>query len=253
VRSQAALLDHLGIERLFAAVGGSIGGMQALEWALRYPHRIARSVAIGTAPLNALGLAMNHLQRQSIRNDPAWKNGWYDEQPANGLGGARALAMLSYKSGELFDQRYGRKPNRNGEDPFSTHHGRFDVAGYLDHQQNIFVDRFDANAYLAITKLMDTWDVPAEGSSAYRETAKAGVQVELVGISSDWLFPPADVRNVNQRFTREGVVSRYSELTSDHGHDGFLADSDRLAHFLNEALANDTKSNAKARSVFAAD
>jgi homoserine O-acetyltransferase len=232
VRSQAALLDHLGIAKLHAVIGGSIGGMQALEWALRYPERVSRSIAIGTAPLGALGLALNHLQRQSIWNDPAWKNGCYTDQPTKGLGAARALAMLSYKSPELFDERYGRNPNRNGEDPFSTLTGRFDVGGYLDHQQKIFVNRFDANSYIAITKLMDIWEAPAEGAPQYRDLARCGVQVELVGISSDWLFPPTDVRKLNQRFTREGVISRYSELVSDHGHDGFLADADRLSGFL---------------------
>jgi homoserine O-acetyltransferase/O-succinyltransferase len=254
VRSQAALLDHLGITKLHAVIGGSIGGMQALEWGLRYPQRVAHSIAIGTAPLNALGLALNHLQRQSIWNDPAWQNGCYQEQPANGLGGARALAMLSYKSGELFDERYGRKPNRNGEDPFSTLAGRFDVAGYLDHQQKIFVDRFDANTYITITKLMDNWDAPAEGAPQYRDLARWGVQVELIGISSDWLFPPADVRKLNQRFTREGVVSRYSELTSDHGHDGFLADADRLSDFLVSVLNDDQREPVSASHlVVAAD
>lgn len=254
VRSQAALLDILGIQKLHAAIGGSIGGMQALEWALRYPQRVGRSIAIGTAPLNALGLALNHLQRQAIWNDPAWKNGWYQEQPAKGLGAARALAMLSYKSGELFDERYGRKPNRNGEDPFATIGSRFDVAGYLDHQQKIFVDRFDANSYVAITKLMDTWDVPQEGAPEYRELARSGVQVELLGISSDWLFPPADVRKLNQRFTREGVVSRYSELASEHGHDGFLADSGRLTGFLKTVLGQESTEHAAATQfVVAAD
>ncbi|HWR16623.1 MAG TPA: homoserine O-acetyltransferase [Terriglobales bacterium] len=254
VRTQAALLDHLGIKRLYAAVGGSIGGMQALNWALLFPDRIARAVAIGVAPLNALGLALNHLQRQSIWNDPAWNNGRYEQQPAKGLGAARALAMCSYKSGQLFDERYGRRPNRNGEDPFSSVTGRFDVAGYLDHQQEIFLDRFDANTYITITKLMDTWDVPAPGDTAYRRLAGHGIQVDLVGISSDWLFPAAGIRHLHDSLRREGIRSRYSELTSDHGHDGFLADSDRLAPVLYRALGDlPQEMPAAARFVLAAD
>jgi len=238
VRSQAQLLDHLQIKKLQAVIGASIGGMQALNWAFQYPERVKRSIVIGTAPLQALGLGLNHLQRQAIWNDPAFKNGWYEEQPANGLGIARAMAMLSYKSGELFEERYGRRPNRTGnEDPFTTVKGRFDVAGYLDYQQSIFLKRFDANTYITITKLMDTWDVPPEGSPEYRGVAKHGVEIDLVGISSDWLFPPADIQRLHQRLTREGVLSRYSELHSEHGHDAFLAEPEQLFPILKAALA----------------
>lgn len=238
VRSQALLLDHLKVKKLHAVIGASIGGMQALEWAFRYPERVERSIVIGTAPLQALGLALNHLQRQAIWNDPAWKNGWYDEQPVKGLGAARALAMLSYKSAELFEERYGRKPNRNGEDPFGSMAGRFDVGGYLDHQQRIFVERFDANTYITISKFMDAWDIPAQGATAYRGAARNGVEVSLVGISSDWLFPPADVQRLLRRLTREGIQARYSEFISDHGHDAFLADPEQLFPILRNSLAS---------------
>jgi homoserine O-acetyltransferase/O-succinyltransferase len=236
VRSQAMLLDHLGVAKLHAVIGASIGGMQALEWALRYPERVQRSIVIGTAQLQAMGLALNHLQRQAIWNDAAWKNGWYEEQPAKGLGAARALAMLSYKSPELFEQRFGRKPDRSGEDPFTTVSGRFDVAGYLDHQQQVFLSRFDGNTYITITKMMDAWDVPAEASPQYRAVATNKVEVDLVGISSDWLFPAADIRRLHERLAREGVLSRYSELTSDHGHDAFLAEPGLLFPIMRRAL-----------------
>jgi homoserine O-acetyltransferase len=241
VRSQAFLLDHLGLEKLYAVIGASIGGMQALEWALRNPERVQRSIVIGTAPLQAMGLALNHLQRQAIWNDPSWNGGWYERQPAKGLGAARALAMLSYKSPELFEERFGRKPNRSGEDPFTTVEGRFDVAGYLDHQQRVFLDRFDANTYVTITKIMDLWDVPPEGSPQYSVVAKNGVEIGLVGISSDWLFPRADVERLHIRLTREGILSRYSELTSDHGHDAFLAEPRDLFPILQEALGTRKK------------
>jgi len=197
---------------------------------------VERSIVIGTAPLQAMGLALNHLQRQAIRNDPAWNNGWYEEQPEKGLGAARALAMLSYKSPELFEERYGRKPNRNGEDPFTSVAGRFDVGGYLDHQQRIFVERFDANTYITISKFMDAWDIPPEGAPEYRGMAKNGVEVTAVAISSDWLFPPADVQRLLRRLTREGIQARYAELVSDHGHDAFLADPQQLFPILRAAL-----------------
>ena len=235
VRAQAVLFQHLGVRQLHAAVGGSIGGMQAIEWALRYPERIKQVIAVGTAPLNAMGLALNHLQRQAIWNDPDYNGGWYERQPVRGLGLARALAMCSYKSGELFEERYGRKPNRNGEDPFTSVRARFDIGGYLDHQEEIFVERFDANAFVTITKLMDTWDLP-QHDAPIAAGAKHNVKAHFVGISSDWLFPPSDVRKVWERFLRAGMNASYSELVSAHGHDAFLADAHLITAELNEAL-----------------
>ena len=245
VRSQALLLDHLNIKKLYAVIGASIGGMQAFDWALRYPERVERSIIIGTAPLGAMGLGLNHLQRQAIWNDPDWNGGWYEKQPAKGLGAARALAMLSYKSVDLFEQRYGRNPNRNGEDPLNTLTGRFDIGGYLDHQQRIFVERFDANTYITITKLMDGWDVPPEGAQEYAALAKHQADIELVGISSDWLFPPSDIRNLHHRLLRAGVNSRYSELNSDHGHDGFLADPQHLFPIIRNSLSSRKSPSSK--------
>ena len=253
VRAHAALLDHLGIRKLHAAIGASIGGMQALELAFRYPERIGHAVAIGVTPLNALGLALNHLQRQSIWNDPAWNNGRYTEQPANGLGAARALAMCSYKSAVLFEERYGRRPNRNGEDPFSTVKGRFDVGGYLDHQGEKFVRRFDANSYITITKLMDNWDVPAAGSPEYRGAIENDVRIDVMGLTTDWLFPPQEVKALHERFKREGLNSHYSELVSDHGHDGFLADSDRLQGFFESLLSGSLVRSSSPLLAVAAD
>jgi homoserine O-acetyltransferase len=230
VRAQARLLDHLGIEQLHAVVGGSIGGMQALAWAVEFPERVPRCLAIGAAPLNAMALAMSHLQRQAIRLDPAWRGGHYplDDPPRGGLAMARGLAMCSYKSGELFQNRYGRKPDRSGEDPHRSHEGRFDVSGYLDYQGRMFNDRFDANSYMVITRAMDTFDLgktPEEEADTLR---RIRARVLMVGIRSDWLFPPEDVRALSGRMREAGVDARYVELDSTHGHDGFLADADDL-------------------------
>jgi homoserine O-acetyltransferase len=238
VRAQTKVLDHLGIDRLHAVVGGSIGGMQALAWATDYPHRVARCIAIGAAPLSAMGLALSHLQREAIRQDPAWRGGHYspDEPPARGLAMARALAMCSYKSADLFEDRYGRKPNRSGEAPDRSHEGRFDVGGYLDYQGKIFVNRFDANSYLAVTRAMDTFDLgrtPAEEMAALR---RIRARVLMVGISSDWLFPAADVQALNERMIAAGVDVRYAELVSNHGHDAFLADAADLVPILVDTL-----------------
>jgi homoserine O-acetyltransferase len=228
VRAQARLLEHLHINRLYAVVGGSIGGMQALAWATEYPDRVDRCIAVGATPLSALGLALSHLQRQAIRSDPAWRGGHYppDDPPRAGLALARGLAMCSYKSAELFERRYARNPDRSGEDPARSHEGRFDVAGYLDYQGKIFNDRFDANAYLVISRAMDVFDV--EAADLERITAR----VLLVGISSDWLFPAVDVRALAERMRSAGVAVRYAELASPHGHDGFLADAADLTPLL---------------------
>ena len=142
-------------------LGGSIGGMQALDWAILYPERVERALIIGVAPLSAMGLALNHLQRQAILHDPDWADGRYLPQrpPRRGLALARQIGMLSYKSAPLFEERFGRNPNRNGEDPWCLDGdgggltgGRFDIAGYLDYQGERFIERFDANAYLAILR-----------------------------------------------------------------------------------------------------
>ena len=144
--------------------------------------------------------------------------------------------MCSYKSAELFEERYARKPNRTGEDPARSHEGRFDVGGYLDYQGKIFVNRFDANSYLAVTRAMDTFDLgtaPAEEAATLRRIQG---RVLLVGISSDWLFPAADVQALAGRMVAAGVDARYVALASNHGHDGFLAESAELIPLLAEAL-----------------
>jgi homoserine O-acetyltransferase len=241
VRAQAKLLDSLGIRRLRLILGGSIGGMQALEWAMHDPARVKKAAIIGVAPLQAMGLALNHLQRQAIQNDPDWDSGFYlpQRQPRQGLSLARQIGMLSYKSPELFEERFGRNPNRNGEDPW-THDsqggglvcGRFDIGGYLDHQGQRFIDRFDANAYLAILRTMDTWD-PLRGGKAPAEVF-GGIKARLmfVGISSDWLFPPDSVREFAQAIRSAGVDATYQEMISAHGHDAFLAEQTELIRLL---------------------
>lgn len=225
VRAQALLLDHLRIERLRAVVGASIGGMQAMQWAIDFPHRVARCVAIGAAPLTAMGLALNHLQRQAIFNDPV-----------TGLATARAIAMLSYKSAELFEERYARRPNRNGEDPMRSLAERYDIGGYLDYQGEIFTRRFDPNSYLVITKAMDNFH-PANGyESEAAALARIQAKMLMIGISSDWLFPPAEVRSLTERMQAAGVNAEYAEIISDHGHDGFLAEPHSLLPLIRETL-----------------
>jgi homoserine O-acetyltransferase/O-succinyltransferase len=241
VRAQAKLLDSMGVQRLRLALGGSIGAMQALEWTMLQPERVERAAIIAVAPLSAMGLALNHLQREAIQSDPDWAEGRYPPQrpPHRGLALARKIAMLSYKSPGLFEERFARNPNRNGEDPWGLDDegggltgGRFDIAGYLDHQGKRFIDRFDANAYLAILRTMETWD-PLRGHASPAQVF-GGIQARLtvVGISSDWLFPPASVREFAATIRDAGVQAEYREMASDHGHDAFLAEQAELVRLL---------------------
>ncbi len=249
VRAQVRLLDHLEIKRLHTVIGGSIGGMQALSWAVHFPERVERCIAIGAAPLSAMGLALNHLQRQAIRNDPAWDNGNYesDRQPTAGLALARALAVCSYKSSELFSERFGRRPDRSGEDPENSLTGRYDIAGYLDYQGSIFTRRFDANSYLALSKAMDTFEL-GDGSRASLESTLRQIRARLllIGLSSDWLFPASDVRALAWAARASGVKANYAELNSAHGHDGFLAEAAQLTPLIKAHLEEEQPTLAKA-------
>jgi homoserine O-acetyltransferase len=242
VRAQARLLDSLGIKTLRLTLGGSIGGMQALDWAILNPDRVERAAIIAAAPVSAMGLALNHLQRRAIQQDPDWAGGRYlpQQPPRRGLALARQIAMLSYKAAPLFDERFGRNPNRNGEDPWALDNqedggligGRFDIAGYLDHQGQRFIDRFDANSYLAILRTMETWD-PLHGYSSPAEAfSRIRARLTFVGISSDWLFPPESVRHFAYTIRAAGVQAEYREMTSDHGHDAFLAEQAELSGLL---------------------
>ncbi len=204
-----------------------------------------RGLIIGVSPLGAMGLALNHLQRQAIQHDPEWVGGRYLPQkpPRSGLSLARQIAMLSYKSAPLFDERYGRNPNRSGEDPWSADGqgsglsggligGRFDIAGYLDHQGRRFIDRFDANAYLAILRTMDTWD-PLRGYNSPEEAfGRIRARLVFIGISTDWLFPATEVKRFAEIVRAAGAQAEYREMTSDHGHDAFLAEQTELVRLL---------------------
>jgi homoserine O-acetyltransferase len=247
VRVEARLIESLGIARLKLAIGASIGGMQVLEWAILFPERVARAISIGVAPLGAMGLGLNHLQRQAIMLDPAWKGGYYGDgpQPEGGLALARALGIISYKSVPLFEQRFNRKPNRPGvggeENPWIStsagQNGRFDVAGYLDHQGEKFNRRFDANSYIAITRTMDTFDPVRGHESPFVAYSRITAHLTLVGISTDWLFPPEDIRSLAAIIRAAGAKCDYREMASLHGHDAFLAEPEQLVRLLTPVFA----------------
>ncbi len=206
VLAQRRALDELRVETLAFVIGGSLGGMQALQWALDFPEQTEHAIVVGAHDHHsAMGIALNAIQRECL-----------DLDPVRGLRTARKLAMLSYKSEDLFNARHGRKPDRN--DPT-----RFDVEGYLDLQADRFIGRMDARTYATLTQAMDSFDV--RGRSLQRP------RVTFAGISSDWLFRPQDVRAAAETFG-----ARYTELHTDHGHDAFLAESAALASVLRSEL-----------------
>lgn len=218
VRAQKLVLDSLGIEKLNAVIGGSVGGMCALQFAAEFPEVAEKCAAIGACELSAMGLALNHLQREALKHE-------------KDVGLARQIAILSYKSPELFNARFSRKPNRNGENPRETFANRFDIAGYLDYQSEIFKNRFDAETFKIISKAMDLFELSDE------EIKRVEAKISLVGISSDWLFPAADVAKLAERFSEIGADAEFIEFVSPDGHDAFLSDTRQMNEILERILA----------------
>ena len=242
VAAQRRLAEFLGITRL-VAIGGSIGGFQALEWATRHPDLVAAAVPIAaTAALGTQGIALNETGRRAIMADPNWRGGAYASEgvfPADGLAIARMVAMVTYHSRESLALRFGRTPaTRPGLYP--SFGPTFDVEGYLHYHGAALVRRFDANSYLYLTRAMDLYDVGRDGGEA-AWLDRVAAPVLLLGISSDWLFPPAEVRALAERLRARGRDATYAELDSPYGHDAFLKEWDQLAAtigpFVDRALA----------------
>jgi homoserine O-acetyltransferase len=219
VRAQRAALERLGISRVALAIGGSLGGMQALEWALSAPRHVEHAIVVGAYDsFSAMGIALNAVAREAIRNG--------GPTATSGIELARKIAMLTYKSEGLFSHRFGRRFDRKGGDPTRNPDDRFDVEGYLDYQGSIFAERMDDHTYLTLTRAMDLFD------TRERRLERPGPALTFVGISSDWLFRPDDVRRAAERFANDGADSVYLELHSDHGHDAFLAEPEELERLL---------------------
>ncbi|GHO75761.1 homoserine O-acetyltransferase [Ktedonobacter sp. SOSP1-85] len=229
VRAQHALMEHLGVRQLAAVYGGSIGGQQALAWAVLYPEMVQRvAVIAASGSLTAQGIAFNEVARQAIMADPQWNCGDYapGRGPATGLSIARMLAMITYQSEESMEQRFGRHAARREEVTSPTAHpnlgGRFDVENYLYHQGESLVQRFDANSYLYLSRAMDLFDISEGFSSLDAALARIRSKALFIGINSDCLFPARHVRTLAERVRQLGGNATYIELNSPHGHDAFL-------------------------------
>jgi homoserine O-acetyltransferase len=228
VHAQKLLLDHLGIAELHAVLGGSMGGMTAMIFAIEYPQFTRRQIIMAsTANESAQAIAFNEVGRQAIMQDPAWNNGDYprDGGPRVGLAIARMMAHITYLSDAGMDRKFGRRKRESAGGESYTFDAQFEVESYLRHQGQSFINRFDANSYLYITRAIDQFD-PARASGTL-EQAFAPVQAEslVVGFTSDWLFPPEQNRSIALALLRAGKRASYAELSTDLGHDSFLLES----------------------------
>ena len=232
VRAQQKLIEQLGIERLFAVIGGSMGGMQALEWAASFPDRVFAAVPVATAAFHsAQNIAFHEVGRQAIFADPDWDGGSYwrsGKVPARGLAVARMAAHITYLSEQALTRKFGRRVRAAPDaDPaaLSLFGDIFEVESYLRHQGSTFVHRFDANSYLTITRAMDLFDLAADHGGDLA-TAFRGSQTRfcLVSFDSDWLFPTAQSRAIARALNGAGANASFVEIQSDKGHDAFLLD-----------------------------
>jgi homoserine O-acetyltransferase/O-succinyltransferase len=241
VRAQAMLLDHLGVRRLKAVVGGSMGGMQALSWAATFPDRVAAAVVIAaTARHSAQNIAFHEVGRQAIMADPNWNGGdYYDAAaPAAGLAVARMAAHITYLSEAGLTEKFGRRLQAREAKSFGFD-ADFQVESYLRHQGLAFTDRFDANAYLYITRALDYFELADEHggvlANAFRGTP---TRFCLVSFDTDWLYPTRESRAIVQALHAAGAKASFVELSSPFGHDAFLLDSPELNRVVEGFLGN---------------
>lgn len=225
VRVNQILLDHLNIERIQSVIGGSMGGMQALEMAVM-DSRVASAVLIGMGKAHSpWAIGISHTQRKAIYADPKWKGGYYplEDPPTDGLATARMIAMISYRSPENYEDKFGRDPQPGNEDLFK-------VESYLNHQGDKLVERFDANSYDRLSHAMDTHDVGRDRHSAEKVLSRLTIPILIMGIDTDILYPPAEQKELAELLP----YGQYTEMKSRYGHDAFLLEFEEMNRRINE-------------------
>ncbi len=232
VRAQAMLLDALGIEQLLSVLGGSMGGMQVLQWAASYPERVFSAMPIATAARHsAQNIAFNEVGRQAIMADPEWRGGNYastGNNPSKGLAVARMAAHITYLSEAALQRKFGRLLQDREAVSFGFD-ADFQIESYLRHQGMTFVDRFDANSYLYITRAMDYFDLAADYGGVLAEAFRGSkTRFCLVSFTSDWLFPTSENKRIAHALNAAGANVSFVEIASDRGHDAFLLDEPEL-------------------------
>jgi homoserine O-acetyltransferase len=260
VNAQKKLIEHLGVKQLFAVAGGSMGGMQVLQWTVSYPEMVKKAIAIATtASTTPQQIAFGAIGRKAITDDPKWNGGDYygKEIPAQGLALARMIGHITYLSDASMQKKFGRAQlaetgqdlskisSETSSETFSDSFSNFQVESYLNHQGDTFTKRFDANSYLYITKAVDFFDLSKNGSLI---EGFSGVKAKylVIAITSDWLYPPYQSQEIVSALNANGVDAKYEEIRSQYGHDAFLLEEGQLNYlirsFLSQVLVSDIMS-----------
>jgi len=245
VRCERAFLDELGVERLAAVAGGSLGGMQALQWAVAYPDQVDTIVVIAsTHALHPQGVAWNAIAREAITRDPAWQGGDYygtGQAPDAGMGVARMVGHITYLSAPALEDRFGRRLQSADDIRYTIGEPEFEIESYLDHQAASFVRRFDANTYLRMSRALTYFDLAREHGAGSLARALSGVSARtlLIAFSSDWLYPPAASMEIEAALTEAGKPVEFHLIEAPYGHDCFLLEEARqtpiVQRFLSES------------------
>ncbi len=243
VNAQVQLLDHLGVERVLAAVGGSMGGFQVLQFAVSYPERCNLAIPIAAAGRqSAQNIAFNEIGRQAIFADPCWSGGNYiaTVPPVNGLSIARMVGHVTYLSDETLRKKFGRK-TKNGlsSDGHSMLHPHFEVESYLRHKGDSFTKRFDANSYLYITKAIDLFDLSPGCDSIVPAFRGCRSRFLVLSFTSDWLYPPYQSEELVDAIRANGLSAEYHLIESSYGHDAFLLETDKMEDIVSRFLVLD--------------
>jgi homoserine O-acetyltransferase len=247
INAQYYLVKHLGIEKLLSVAGGSMGGMQALKWAIVYPEMVSSVIAIATsASLSAQGIALNEVGRQAIINDPNWKGGKYygSIPPDAGLSLARMIGHITYLSEEHMSEKFGRRfqEDESFELNLTT---EFQVESYLHYQGIKFVDRFDANSYLYITRAIDYFDLKKDYNGLVNAFENVDSNFLIISFDSDWLYPSSQSKEIVQALRVNGKNVIYTDLKTDKGHDAFLVENKPLEKNITNFLIREFEKTAK--------
>lgn len=245
VEAQRSLIDHLGIDRLLAVAGGSMGGMQVLQWVASFPGRVRSAIPIATALRHSpQQIAFNEVVRQSIMADPEWRQGNYYEygQPAKGLAVARMIGHITFMSDRSMEEKFSRKRKNGGFRKFDPD---FEVEGYLRYRGDAFVKRFDANSYLYITKAMDRFDL--SGGRLFERTIPLDTRFLVISFESDWLYPSSQSRELVRELKRGAADATYCEIRSTYGHDAFLVEIEEQTHLVRHFLERTFNGNGTLR------